>query len=66
MCMRDVQEPVRSVFFLSYIFGLFYAFNGQDSRELTGKHWSERGEQDRQRTLRQESNSGSRNNSCAI
>ncbi len=34
----------------------FYAFNGKDSRERTGKHWVGRGEWDRQRTARQESN----------
>ncbi|KAI2647609.1 Endonuclease domain-containing 1 protein [Labeo rohita] len=30
----------------------------QDSKEMTGKNWEERGERDRQRTSRQESNSG--------
>ncbi len=44
----------------------FYAFNGQYSRESTGKHWMERGEQDRQRTSRRESNSGRHEHSCAI
>ncbi len=37
-----------------------------DSRVATGKHWVERGEQDRQRTSRRESNSGHRERTCAV
>ncbi len=29
----------------------FYAFNGQDGKERTGKHWVKRGERDRQKDL---------------
>ncbi len=37
-----------------------------DSREKTGKHWEERGERDRQRTSRRESNLGRRERSCTM
>ncbi len=39
---------------LSYIFRICYAFNGQDSREMTRMHWEERGKWDQKRTSRRE------------
>ncbi len=33
---------------------------------MAGKYWEERGEQDRQRTSRRESNSGHRERSCVV
>ncbi len=48
-------------------FGAFMPFYfWLDSRAATGKHWVERGEQDRQRTWRHESNSGRHECSCAL
>ncbi len=52
-------------FYYYYIYVLLGLLFLEDSGEMTGKYWVERGEQDQQRTSRRESNSGRYERSCA-
>lgn len=45
---------------------VFYTFNGQESREQTEKHLVKRGEWDRQRISKQESNFGYHEHICIM
>ncbi len=78
VCVKETYRPwnmaycpnechfLNKIYIFLYLFA-FYAFlMWEDGGELTGKHWVERGEPDQQRTLRQKSNSGRRECSCAI
>ncbi len=54
-------------FFMGFTFmGFLCLLFWEDSGEMTGKYWVERGERDQQRTSRRESNSGHCERNCAI